>query len=175
MIGKCKILLLASLILLIISLTSCGHIPENYLLYQNFPLEFDAVMTFGGNKYEVYMVITDIGEGSVIYKTPLTLSGYRYDIVDNEITISYEQLVVQLTAESFHPVKTAVNLFTLIPDEMKTAAIINHGGVKLNHIEYERNDGIITVWSTSDNIPIRIESNLLSLDITNFRGNMHNE
>lgn len=169
MIKKCKLVLI---IVFVISFVSCGQIKENYLLYQDFPLEIDAVMTFEGKRYDIYMSVTGIGEGSLIYKTPLTLNGYRYDVIDGEVTVSYERLSMKMSEGSFHPSETAVNLFTLLPEEMISAEIEDHNGIKLNLIRYKRGDGIITVWCTADNIPLRIESDILSLDIINFKGNV---
>ena len=165
-----KIFIVTLTVLLIF--TSCGNLSADYLVYQNFPIELDAVMTFSGNKYDVYMSVTGIDEGAVIYKTPLTLAGYRYDIANGEITVSYERLIMKIAD---HPAGTAVGLFTLSPDKMISAELTDHNGIKLNRITYEHGGSIITVWCTSDNIPVRIESDTLSLDITNFKGNPQNE
>ena len=155
--------------------TSCGNLSADYLTYQNFPIELDAVMTFGGTKYDVYMSVTGVGEGAVIYKTPLTLAGYRYDIVGDEITVSYDRLIIKLPKGSAHPTATAVNMFTLSPDKMISAELTDHNGIKLNRITYDHDGETITVWCTHDNIPVRIESDTLVLDITNFKGNPQNE
>ena len=163
------------LVLLAIVLSSCGFAPDDYLTYQNFPIELDAVMTFGGEKYDIFMSVTGINTGTFIYKTPLTLAGYRFDIAGGEVTMSYERLIVKLTDGAIHPVYTAVGMFTLAPEDMISAELADHGGIKLNRITYNRNGGIVTVWCTPDNIPVRIESEILSLDIINFRGNPHNE
>lgn len=175
MIKNCKIIILTVILIITMSCVSCSHVPENYLLYQNFPLEIDAIMTYNGTKYDVFMSVTGIGEGALIYKTPLTLEGYRYDVANGEITVTYERLVMKLAEGSSHPAETAINMFTLLPEEMISAELVNHNGIKLNCIQYQRDRSIITVWCTADNVPVRIQTDTLSLDITNFKGNMLNE
>lgn len=177
MIKKCKFIILITIILISSLCTSCGQISENYLLYQDFPLELDAVMTFGGIKYDIYMSVTGIGTGAVIYKTPLTLAGYRYDVANDEVTVSYENLTMKMSEGSSHPAEAAIDMFTLLPEEMVSAELIDHNGIKLNCIKYEcsNNNGTIIVWSTQDNIPVRIESDILALDIINFEGNTNEQ
>jgi hypothetical protein len=164
---------LAILMVITILLTSCGYTPDDYLAYQNFPIELDAVMTFGGEKYDVFISVTGICEGSIVYKTPLTLAGYRYDIANDEVTMSYERLTVKLT--DGHPSKTAINMFTLTPENMISAEVTDHGGLKLNRVEYNHGGSIVTVWCTTDNIPVRMETHEIKIDIINFRGNPSNE
>ena len=173
MIKRFKILIFTCIFAVI--LISCGYTPDDYLTYQNFPIELDAVIKFGGERYDVFMSVTGIGEGSLIYKTPLTLTGYRYDVAGGEVTMSYERLIVKLTEDTSHPAESAVNMFTLTPENMISAELADHGGIKLNRLKYKHNGGTVTVWCTPDNIPVRIESDILTLDIINFRGNLYDK
>lgn len=159
------------IIILIICVTSCGGVPQNYLLYQNFPIGLSGILTFNGEKYDILLNVTEIGNGSLTYKSPEFLAGYVFEIRDGDVMISYEDFNIPLSGASPHPSLTAVDLFNLKSEDMVSAEVIDHGGIKLNRVVYERGNDSVTVWVTSDNRkPVRIETNLLVLDIVEFKG-----
>jgi len=164
----------AAILLILILLVSCGTY-KDYLTYQNFPIELDGTLTFNGIKYGVFLSVTGPGEGTLLYITPLTLEGYRFDVSNRTVNVTYEGIAITMAERTVHPALILVNFFTFTPEEMQSAKLTTQNGIKLNKIVDVRSGIEITVWLSAEHgTPVRIETDTLSLDIHNFKGNLLN-
>jgi hypothetical protein len=195
MVKKVKIIIRLSAALLIVCATfmfsaSCSSLSSDYLFYQNYPINVKGTMTFGNSKYGIELTVTGYNEGSLTFVTPETLNGYRYDIKNNQISMTYGDLTIPLsdTTYQFNPSSGIIQMFSLRPDEMKTASLTEVNGITMNKIEFvhynnaaenavdaEHNSADaerpydVTIWTNSNtNKPVKIICNDITLDISEF-------
>lgn len=153
------------LIALLLLLSGCGKArTDNYLSYQNYPLEAQGTLSLDDHSYEVRLSVTQAGELRLEFLSPSSIAGLVMEKRGGECFLSYGSIEESVTADGYlgtHGVLLAASMFSLTAESYDGAGVTTEAGIRYSYADYRVEEGSVRVlFAASETMPCRIDATL---------------